>query len=95
MIRRNLLRTGKWLSLIAVGIFILLGTATLADKDKHNNGHYRNKRKDPDDDEDRRGYGFATHDRDEIRDWYAQNYRHLPPGLAKKDRLLPGWKDSW
>jgi hypothetical protein len=73
---------------------MLPGTATLADKDKdkdkHDNGHYRDKRKDHDDDDDRRGYGFAGHDRDEMRGWYAQNSRHLPPGLAKKDRLPPG-----
>jgi hypothetical protein len=94
MIRRNLLKTGKWLSLIAAGIFMIPGTAALADKDKdkdkHDNGHYRDKRKDHDDGDDRRGYGFAGNDRDEIRGWYAQNYRHLPPGLAKKDRLPPG-----
>jgi hypothetical protein len=98
LIRRNLLRTGKWLSVIAVGIFIIPGTAAPADKgdkggkgkDNHDNGHYRDKGKDHDDDDDRHGYGFAGHDRDEIRGWYAQNYRHLPPGLAKKDRLPPG-----
>ena len=91
------MRTGKWLSLVVVGIFMLPGTAALADKDKgkdkdkHDNGHYRDKGKDHgDDDDDRRGYGFAGHDRDEIRGWYVQNYRHLPPGLAKKDRLPPG-----
>jgi len=82
---------------MAVGIFMLPGTSALADKDKgkdkdrHDNGHYREKGRDHgDDDDDRRGYGFAGHDRDEIRGWYGQNYRHLPPGLAKKDRLPPG-----
>jgi hypothetical protein len=55
------------------------------------NGHWKNKKKDHgDDDDDRRGYGFADHDRDEIRGWYGENERHLPPGLAKKDRLPPG-----
>jgi Ni/Co efflux regulator RcnB len=32
---------------------------------------------------------YAEHDR-ELRDWYRANYRHLPPGLAKRDRLPPG-----
>ena len=26
----------------------------------------------------------------EIRDWYHAHYEHLPPGLAKRDRLPPG-----
>ncbi|MGB8065952.1 MAG: hypothetical protein WCF26_28975 [Candidatus Sulfotelmatobacter sp.] len=29
------------------------------------------------------------HDRD-IHDWYRAHYSHLPPGLAKRDRLPPG-----
>ena len=55
----------------------------------HDNGHWRDKHRDRDDGDDRRGYGFADHDRNEIRVWYADNYRHLPPGLARKDRLPP------
>ena len=31
----------------------------------------------------------AEHDR-EIHDWYRAHYEHLPPGLAKRDRLPPG-----
>ena len=66
------------------------------DKDRggdHGNGHWRDNRgkhRDYDDDDDRRGYAFASHDRDEFRGWYGENYRHLPPGLAKRDRLPPG-----
>jgi hypothetical protein len=90
--------TKKWLCVVAAGIFVLPGGAALADghgngrghDNGHDNGHYRDKKKDHDDDEDRRGYGFASHDRDEIRVWYSENYRHLPPGLAKRDRLPPG-----
>jgi len=86
----------KWLALITVGFFVIPGRIALAgpaDKDHgghHGEGHWRDKHGDHDDDDDRRGYGFGDHDRDEIRDWYAANYRHLPPGLAKKDRLPPG-----
>jgi hypothetical protein len=25
-----------------------------------------------------------------MRGWYRQNYKHLPPGLAERDRLSPG-----
>jgi len=37
--------------------------------------------------EARRYYG--DHDRD-LHDWYRAHYNHLPPGLAKRDRLPPG-----
>jgi hypothetical protein len=94
------LKTGKWISAIALGFLLVPGNAAFADKDKHDkdgdrdhdNGHWRDKdrHKDYDDDDDRRGYGFAGHDRDEFRGWYGENYRHLPPGLAKRDRLPPG-----
>ena len=82
------MRIRKWLSLFAIGVFLASGAPAFADR--HDNGHHKNKHRDFDDDEDRRGYGFAVHDRDEIRVWYAQNYRRLPPGLAKRDRLPPG-----
>lgn len=37
-----------------------------------------------------RGHGrYSEHNR-EIHDWYRANYNHLPPGLAKRDRLPPG-----
>ena len=93
------MKTKKWLALIVVGSFAIPGSIASAgppDKDHgnhgdhHDEGHWRDKHRDHDDDDDRRGYGFGDHDRDEIRGWYATNYRHLPPGLAKKDRLPPG-----
>lgn len=96
------MRTRKLLALAVCGIFAASGSAAFADRggnghgrdkhgDQHDNGHWRDKGRDHgDDDDDRRGYGFAGHDRDEMRGWYAANYRHLPPGLAKRDRLPPG-----
>jgi len=90
------LKSRKWLALAVVAAFSFPGGAAFADRKDHDrdgghdNGHWRNKHKDRDDDDDRRGYGFGDHDRDEIRGWYAVNYRHLPPGLAKRDRLPPG-----
>jgi hypothetical protein len=76
------------------------GNAAFADRDKHGkdhgedhgNGHWRDKgrHREYDDDDDRRGYGFADHDRGEIRGWYTENYRRLPPGIAKKYWLPPG-----
>jgi hypothetical protein len=45
----------------------------------HGNGHYKGH-----------GHGrYADHDGD-IRGWYRTHYNHLPPGLAKRDRLPPG-----
>jgi hypothetical protein len=42
----------------------------------------------------RHGHGHGHHryaDRDgEIRGWYRAHYKHLPPGLAKRDHLPPG-----
>jgi hypothetical protein len=94
------LKTRKWISVIALGFLLVPANAAFADKDKHDkdrgrdhdNGHWRDKdrHREYDDDDDRRGYGFADHDRGEIRGWYGENYRHLPPGLARKDRLPPG-----
>jgi hypothetical protein len=94
------LKTGKWIPAIALGLLLVPGNAAFADKDKHDkdrgddhdNGHWRDKgrHREYDDDDDRRGYGFAVHDRDEIRGWYGDNYRRLPPGLAKKYWLPPG-----
>jgi Ni/Co efflux regulator RcnB len=37
---------------------------------------------------ERHGY-YGEHDRD-LRNWYRVHYDHLPPGLAKRDRLPPG-----
>jgi len=49
----------------------------------HGNGHGKGHEK---------GHGheaYSDHDRD-IHDWYRAHYSHLPPGLAKRDRLPPG-----
>jgi hypothetical protein len=94
------LNTRKWLAVVILGLFMLPGNAAFADKDKHDkdhggdhdNGHWRDKgrHREYDDDDDRRGYGFASRDRDEFRGWYTENYRRLPPGIAKKYWLPPG-----
>ena len=88
------MKTRKWLAFAVLAACSLPGSAAFADKHdhghEHDNGHWKDKRKDHDDDDDRRGYGFADHDRDEMRGWYSAHYRHLPPGLAKRDRLPPG-----
>jgi len=52
----------------------------------HGNGNaYGHEKHDRDDD---RGH-YRYHDRD-LHGWYREHYNHLPPGLAKRDRLPPG-----
>jgi Ni/Co efflux regulator RcnB len=75
------------------------------DKHDRDDDHDRDRDRDHDRDRDRdddhdhgRGHGYGhdrerhegyrDHDRD-IRGWYQAHYRHLPPGLAKRDRLSP------
>lgn len=70
------------------------------DKHDRNDNHGRDHDRDSDHDRDHehgRGHAYgherreAYHDHDrEIRGWYHAHYRHLPPGLAKRDRLSPG-----
>ena len=74
------------------------------DDHDHGRGHEKHDR-DYDDDHGRgnghdhdRGYErehgrnherYSDHDGD-LRGWYHDHYRHLPPGLAKRDYLPPG-----
>jgi Ni/Co efflux regulator RcnB len=60
----------------------------------HGKGHDKDKHGDGDDDRDDRAYvySYSKHDRDEMNDWYEHHRGNLPPGLAKKDRLPPGWE---
>lgn len=52
----------------------------------HDRGHGHEAR------EHGHGHGYGHYkDRDhDIHDWYRAHYSHLPPGLAKRDRLPPG-----
>ena len=84
----------KWLLVLGAAMLLSLtpGTA-FADHDHdgdqgHGNGHaYGHDKHDHDGDEDR-GY-YRDHGR-ELHEWYRANSDHLPPGLAKRDRLPPG-----
>jgi hypothetical protein len=85
--------------------FALSGTLALAqdhDHDRHDRDdeHWHDRDHDRDRDhghghdhdhalEHERREAYRDHDRD-IHDWYRVHYRHLPPGLAKRDRLSPG-----
>lgn len=82
-----------WLIIGAALLFSLTPGSAFADHDHdgdrdHGHGHaYGHEKHDGDRDEGR-GY-YRDHDR-ELHEWYHANYNHLPPGLAKRDRLSPG-----
>ena len=58
-------------------------TITLSQDNGHGKGHNKH-------DDDEQSERYYKHHEEEARDWYYQNERHLPPGLAKKDQLSPG-----
>jgi hypothetical protein len=70
--------------------------------DKHDADDDRDRGHDRDDEHGRgHAYGHEDHgrghdhfrysDRDrDLRGWYHDHYRHLPPGLAERDQLPPG-----
>ena len=67
-------------------------SASMAVAQGHGHGHDKDK---PDHDRDEhrerveeRHY-YREHDR-ELHEWYRGHHDHLPPGLAKRDRLPPG-----
>jgi hypothetical protein len=72
---------------VAATAFVFLLSCGVALADGHGRGH--DKHRDHDDD-DRGHYVYTDHDRGEMREWYHAHYRHLPPGLAKRDQLPPG-----
>ncbi len=77
----------KSLLYVLVSCVFLLGTLAFADHDRdrddhdhgHGRGHYREAH-----------YRYDDHDRREMRTYYNDHYRNLPPGLAKRDRLPTG-----
>jgi Ni/Co efflux regulator RcnB len=90
-----------WLRAGAIAILSLALSTTMAVAQGNGHGHDKHDR-DDDDDRDHhddhghgrgRGHehqGYSVHDRDEMRGWYREHHDHLPPGLAKRDRLPPG-----
>ena len=95
----------QWFRAGAIAILSLALSATIAVAQGNGHGHDKHDRDDDDrwhDRDDDHGHGnghheshgrghehYRDHDRD-IRGWYHSHYNHLPPGLAKRDRLPPG-----
>jgi len=84
----------KWIGFALAGVLSLAPAAALADRDHdHGNGHGHDKdkheRAEIRHEEKAERHYYREHDR-ELHDWYRAHYNHLPPGLAKRDRLPPG-----
>ena len=83
-------------------VLCLALSSTVAVAQGNGHGHDKHDRDDNDRDYDHdrdhghgHGHGHSKHeryaDRDrDIHEWYRSHYEHLPPGLAKRDRLPPG-----
>jgi hypothetical protein len=86
--------SNKWLGLVVAGSLALSSQNLIAQGHGHGNGHDKEKHghgQDWDDKHESKGERRYYHERDrELHDWYRAHYEHLPPGLAKKDRLPPG-----
>ena len=89
-----------WFRAGATAVLSLALSTTIAVAQDHGHGHDKEKH-DRDDDDHGHGNGkghenghghdrYSDHDRDAARGWYRDHYSHLPPGLAKHDRLPPG-----
>jgi len=88
----------------AATVLLSLGLLTsIAAAQDHEHGYDKHDRDDHHDRDYDHGHGHAYgHDRDQwrheeyrehdrdLRRWYHDHYHHLPPGLAKRDRLSPG-----
>lgn len=77
----------KWLAVCAGAMLVFAFAPAIAQA--QGNGHGKGHNKHGDDD-DQGGHYYKDHDREVMHDWYVDHEGHLPPGLAKKDRLPPG-----
>ena len=86
-----------WLRAGGVALGSLALSATMALAQDHDRDHARDDDRWHDRDHDRdherereavRHEAYLDHQR-EIGEWYRAHYEHLPPGLAKRDRLPP------
>jgi hypothetical protein len=72
-------------AILFVFLALVCSPAFAGDHDDHDRGRGHHDR-------DHKGehYVYSDHDRDNMRGWYEDHSRHLPPGLARRDRLPPG-----
>jgi len=77
------MRSKIWMIACVVGFVMLTSNFALAQGNGHGKGHGKHSGDDAQD-------YYKDHDRENVRGWYDEHEGHLPPGLAKKDRLPPG-----
>ena len=86
------MKAWPFVSTAVLGILLLSGSPAMSQGNSQGHGHgkgHDKKNHDDDDRDNRDAYRYESH-REEIRGWYSERENHLPPGLAKKDRLPPG-----
>lgn len=85
------MKTWKFISTASLGILLLPGSPAFAQGNSQGHGHGKghDKHHDGEDRDDQDAHRYDSHNQ-AIRGWYSENEGHLPPGLAKKDRLPPG-----
>lgn len=86
-----------WVRVGASSILALALSTPLAVAQDHGRGHDKEDREEDHGrdhgrghEKDRDRHAYSDHDREEMRGWYREHHDHLPPGLAKRDRLPPG-----
>jgi len=86
------MRLRWWFYVCAVAMFALSGMAIADDEHGHGhgNGNAKHHGQEDRDHADHDRHYYSDHDRDKMRGWYREHGDHLPPGLAKRDRLPPG-----
>jgi len=75
--------------LLSVLLFAVGPAHAQGNSQDHGHGKGHEKNHGDDEPEDRGAYRYEYH-QEVMRGWYNQSAGHLPPGLAKKDRLPPG-----
>jgi len=83
------MKAWPFISTALLGVLLLSGSPSLAQGNNQGHGHGKGQDKHHDDDRDDRDAYYEDHVQ-AIHGWYSESGSHLPPGLAKKDRLPPG-----
>jgi len=85
------MKAWQFISSALLGVLLLPGSPAFAQGNSQGHGHGKghDKHHDGDEGDHRKAYAY-DYRRQEIRGWYSENASHLPPGLAKRDRLPPG-----
>jgi hypothetical protein len=78
-----------FISTALLGILLLSGRPAMSQGNSQGHGHGKGHDKHHDDGARDEHDRYDNHKQD-IRGWYSERESHLPPGLAKKDRLPPG-----